>query len=89
MKLKFLILDEVTSGMDIFIKMQTLKILEKYIKTNNVGIFYISHNLEEITTFCNRMIILKKEGIVFDQKIDNTFDVQKQMESVYPNKKNE
>ena len=81
-KLKFLILDEVTSGMDIAIRTKTLTMMQQHLKENNCGIIYISHNMEEINRLCNRVIILNQKKIVFDQKIGKNFDAYKKMTSI-------
>lgn len=80
--LNFLILDEVTSGMDIAIRTKTIEIMQKHIEENDCGIIYVSHNMDEISNLCNRLIILSKRKVVFDQRIDKHFDVYAKMKAV-------
>lgn len=81
-KLRFLILDEITAGMDIAIKFKILNLLQDHLKRNTCEIIYISHNLDEINLLCNRLIVLTEQGIVLDQKIDAKFDVTGTMNKI-------
>ena len=80
--LNFMILDEVTSGMDIAVRTRTLEIMEEHFAKNECGVIYISHNMEEINSLCNRLIVLNDKKIVFDERIDRSFDVYGKIRSV-------
>lgn len=81
-KLKFLILDEMTSGVDIYVKLKIIEVIKKHVKKNKISLIYISHNMDEINAFCNRLVILTKNGIESDIKITKDLNVGKKMESV-------
>ena len=66
-KVKFLILDEITAGMDVYVKFNILSALSKYMRENFVTLIYISHNLDEIKNLCNRLIFLK-DGVFAEEK---------------------
>ena len=78
----FFILDEVTSGMDILMRIKILDSLQKHLKKNKCGMIYVSHNMEEISLFCNRLVVLDKKKIVFDQKISSSFDVHEKVKTI-------
>lgn len=55
---KVLISDEATTGLDVLIEAQILAILRKLKKERDLGIIIISHDLNIITTLCDRIGIM-------------------------------
>lgn len=73
-KPKFLILDEITSGLD-FLNQKKLLILLKELKKNyNISYILITHNLEVAKFLCNNALILENGEVVYN----GTFEDAKQ-----------
>lgn len=81
-KNKILILDEITSGMDISVRLWIIQCLKEYMKLHKVTLIYISHDFREVEKLCNRVVMLGKKGIIFDEKIESHFSLEKKIESV-------
>lgn len=59
---RFIILDEAFASLDA----KTIVSMISYLKSlENVGIIYSSHNLQEITQLCQRVVVLKKGVITY------------------------
>ena len=68
MQPKMLILDEPTAGLDPFGKEQILNLI-KYLKTHcSPTIVVISHDIDEITRFANRIVVFNDSRIVFGMR---------------------
>ncbi|MGL4183536.1 MAG: ATP-binding cassette domain-containing protein [Metamycoplasmataceae bacterium] len=66
---KFLFLDEFTSNLDLYNKNKLISFVKHFCKINNINIILVSHNLEEIETICDRVIIMEKGEIKSDLSI--------------------
>lgn len=63
---KLLLLDEVMIGLDISMKHKIMKYFEQIKEKQDVTILYTSHNLGEIETLCDRILLLDEGRIIFD-----------------------
>ncbi len=82
-----IILDEITAGMDIYVKHNIINAIQKYLLNKNITLIYISHNLNEINQLCNRVVLIKDgKFIEIKDKIAN-LDLDKLMEKTYQWKK--
>lgn len=68
---KLLILDELTSSLDIHLQKNIIAYIKEIIKNPEQTLLLVSHNLLEIDTLCNRIIVIKDEKIIFDDKKEN------------------
>ena len=66
LKPKYLILDEPTAGLDPLAKENLLRELFGAIKRSGVTIILVSHNMEDIARFANRVVVLAQGEIVFN-----------------------
>lgn len=66
LKPKYLILDEPTAGLDPLAKENLLQELFGAIKHSGVTIILVSHNMEDIARFANRVVVLAQGEIVFN-----------------------
>ncbi len=66
MKPKYLILDEPTAGLDPKAKENLLRELFGAVKKSGVTIILVSHNMDDIARFANRVIVLAQGKILFD-----------------------
>jgi peptide/nickel transport system ATP-binding protein len=53
-----LIADEPTSALDVTVQLQVLAILDDLVTTRGMGLIFISHDLELVASFCDRVIIM-------------------------------
>lgn len=53
-----LIADEPTSALDVTVQLQVLAILDDLVTTRGMGLIFISHDLELVSSFCDRLIIM-------------------------------
>ncbi|HFI0737754.1 TPA: ABC transporter ATP-binding protein, partial [Streptococcus suis] len=71
---KVLILDEPTVGMDVVSKKAFWETLNTFSFNKDLTIILISHDMEEVSEFCNRVLILSKGLLVSDSKMTNVQD---------------
>lgn len=53
-----LIADEPTSALDVTVQLQVLAILDDLVTKRGMGLIFISHDLELVASFCDRVIIM-------------------------------
>ena len=66
LKPKYLILDEPTAGLDPLAKRNLLGEIFGAIKKSGVTIILVSHNMEDIARFANRVVVLAQGEILFN-----------------------
>jgi len=71
---KVLILDEPTVGMDVVSKKAFWETLNTFSFSKDLTIILISHDMEEVSEFCNRVLILSKGLLVSDSKMTDVQD---------------
>ncbi|QGS51937.1 ABC transporter ATP-binding protein [Spiroplasma tabanidicola] len=75
---KLIILDELTTGLDMELQFKILSYFQEKIKDKKTLII-VSHHPEEVERLCNRIIIIDNKKILMDKKIDQ---VTKEFKSV-------
>jgi peptide/nickel transport system ATP-binding protein len=63
-KPSLIIADEPTSALDVSVRQQVLSILDELVTANNMGLVFISHDLNLVRSFCDRVIIMYGGRIV-------------------------
>lgn len=53
-----LIADEPTSALDVTVQLQVLAILDDLVSQRGMGLIFVSHDLELVASFCDRIIIM-------------------------------
>ncbi len=71
---KVSILDEPTVGMDVVSKKAFWETLNTFSFSKDLTIILISHDMEEVAEFCNRVLILSKGLLVSDSKMTDIQD---------------
>ena len=61
---EFLIADEPASALDVTVRMQVLAILDDLVQSRGLGLMFISHDLNLVATFCDRVLIMYAGRIV-------------------------
>ena len=59
-----LIADEPTSALDVTVRMQVLAIIDDLVTQRGMGLIFISHDLNLVGSFCDRMLIMYGGRIV-------------------------
>ncbi|WP_020594470.1 ABC transporter ATP-binding protein [Kiloniella laminariae] len=59
-----LIADEPTSALDVTVQMRVLQIMDKLVRDRGMGLIFISHDLNLVSSFCDRVIIMYGGKIV-------------------------
>ena len=61
---KILIADEPTSALDVSVQTQVLDIMDKLVRDRGMGLIFISHDLNLVASFCDRVLIMYGGRIV-------------------------
>jgi peptide/nickel transport system ATP-binding protein len=61
---ELLIADEPTSALDVTVRMQVLAILDDLVGRRGLGLIFISHDLNLVATFCDRVLVMYAGRIV-------------------------
>jgi peptide/nickel transport system ATP-binding protein len=64
-KPKLLICDEATSALDVSVQHRIIRLLKKLRKEVGLGIFFISHDLALVSSFCDRLGVMK-DGVMVE-----------------------
>jgi peptide/nickel transport system ATP-binding protein len=59
-----LIADEVTSALDVTVQMQVLAIVDDMVSRRGMGLIFISHDLNLVASFCDRVLVMYAGRIV-------------------------
>jgi peptide/nickel transport system ATP-binding protein len=55
---EILIADEITSALDVTVQCQVLRILDEIVQDRGMGLIFISHNLNQVASFCDRILVM-------------------------------
>ena len=61
---RILIADEPTSALDVSVSLQVLDILDRLVRERGMGLVFISHDLNLVARFCDRVIVMYAGRIV-------------------------
>ncbi|MDF1551615.1 MAG: ABC transporter ATP-binding protein [Deferrisomatales bacterium] len=61
---ELVVADEITSALDATVSMQVLAILDDLVREMGLGLVFISHDLELVATFCERILVMYAGRIV-------------------------
>lgn len=71
-----LIADEPTSALDVMVRDQILALIDQEIKSRQMGLLMISHDLKMVAKYCDRVLIMYKGQLVETLKADQLFNAQ-------------
>ena len=75
---ELLIADEPTSALDVSVQRQVLQIMDKLVRDRGMGLIFISHDLNLVAQFCDRVLIMYAGRVV------ETCDADKLHEATHP-----
>ncbi|MGI9371456.1 MAG: ABC transporter ATP-binding protein, partial [Hyphomicrobiales bacterium] len=61
---QILIADEPTSALDVSVQSEVLSIMDQLVKERGMGLIFISHDLNLVASFCDRVLIMYAGRIV-------------------------
>ena len=67
---KILIAHEPTSALDVSVRMQVLEIMDRLVRERGMGLIFISHDLNLVSAFCDRVLIMYGGKIMETCKAD-------------------
>ena len=59
-----LIADEPTSALDVSVQRQVLDIIDELVRQNGMGLIFISHDLNLVSGYCDRILVMRAGAIV-------------------------
>ena len=69
-KPKLIILDEITTGLDISTKKKIVDYIDKISRSEKITLLIVSHNIDEVLKLSERIIYLKEGKVVLDKKLN-------------------
>lgn len=82
MEPEVLILDEPTAGLDPKGRDELLDQLAKLHKERNMTIILVSHSMEDVANYAERILVMDKGRILFDQTPKKVFSHRKELEEI-------
>ncbi len=73
---KILIADEPTSALDVSVQTQVLSIVDRLVRERGMGLIFISHDLNLVSTFCDRVLIMYAGRVVEVVDADKLHDAK-------------
>jgi len=73
---KILIADEPTSALDVSVQTQVLSIIDRLVRERGMGLIFISHDLNLVSTFCDRVLIMYAGRVVEVLDADKLHDAK-------------
>ncbi len=71
---QILIADEPTSALDVTVQKEVLEIMDKLVRDRGMGLIFISHDLNVVSAFCDRVLIMYAGRIVETCRADRLHD---------------
>jgi len=82
MKPELLILDEPTAGLDPKGRDEILDQIAKLHRENNITIILVSHSMEDVAKYANRLVVMNKGEIAYNDTPHNVFRHYKELEQI-------
>lgn len=79
---KYLVLDEPTAGLDPHGREKILKMIYELYRNNNITVIMVSHNMDEIARFADRLILFYQGNIVADDTPANIFQDEESLQKI-------
>lgn len=82
MEPEVLILDEPTAGLDPQGKKEILDLLKRYQKEKKTTVILVSHSMEEVARYADRVIAMHKSRVILDGPTHEVFAHRKELEEI-------
>jgi len=73
---RLLIADEPTSALDVTVQNKILEVIDDMVSRRHMGLIFISHDLDLVSTFCDRILIMYRGRIVEECRADQLHAAQ-------------
>ncbi len=73
---EIMIADEPTSALDVSVQIQVLEIMDKLVRERGMGLIFISHDLNLVSSFCDRVLIMYAGRVVETLQADKLHDAK-------------
>lgn len=73
---RILIADEPTSALDVTVQMQVLNIMDSLVQQRGMGLIFISHDLNLVSSFCDRVLIMYAGRVVESCRADQLYEAR-------------
>jgi peptide/nickel transport system ATP-binding protein len=73
---QILIADEPTSALDVTVQKEVLEIMDNLVRERGMGLIFISHDLNVVSAFCDRVLIMYAGRIVETCRADVLHDAK-------------
>lgn len=77
-----LILDEPTAGLDAEGRASVLKNIRDYRDAQNAAVLMVSHSMEEVASFCDRLVVMNRGQIVMDGTPGEVFTAASRLKEI-------
>lgn len=78
----YLVLDEPTAGLDPVSADELLAMLKKLQETQGIAIVIVSHSMEEVAEYADRVIVMQQGQICMDDTVSRVFEQAEKLESL-------
>ncbi|MBR3242011.1 MAG: energy-coupling factor transporter ATPase [Parasporobacterium sp.] len=82
MEPEVLVLDEPTAGLDPVGKTEVLKLLKKMQREKHMTVVMVSHSMEEVAQYADRVIAMEKGRVILDSSTHEVFSHRKELEKM-------
>ena len=83
MKPEVLVLDEPTAGLDPRGRDEILDQIAKLHKESNITIILVTHSMEDVANYVDRILVMNNGGLAMDQETRNVFARYKELEEIH------
>ncbi len=83
MKPEVLVLDEPTAGLDPRGRDEILDQIARLHKENNITIILVTHSMEDVANYVDRILVMNDGGLAIDQKTRSVFSRYKELEEIH------
>ncbi len=79
---KVLILDEPTAGLDPLGRDRILREINEYHRNNNVSIILVSHNMEDVANYADKILVMNDTKIVLNGSVSDVYCHAKKLKEI-------
>lgn len=78
----FMVLDEPTAGLDPVAAKELLEMLKTLQEKSRIGIVVVSHSMEEVAQYADRIVVMDKGRIQYDGNVFEVFSMEEQLQQM-------
>lgn len=82
MKPEILILDEPTAGLDPMGRLEILTLIKELQTKSGITVVLVSHSMEDVAEYADRIVVMDKGKVIFDDAPVNVFSQYETLESI-------